>query len=125
MGQFPRYLLIALIAFAAALAAIWLSRSLAIGHHPQGGELHAVMHEQLDLDPAQQVKIEALERQFVREGLLNIGEADENRLADEVPLLGGQPGRVAHGEQEEDQETDDEGDRVNFNSEHIDFLVCV
>ena len=64
MGQFPRYLLIALIAFAAALAAIWLSRSLAIGHHPQGGELHAVMHEQLDLDPAQKAKIEALERQF-------------------------------------------------------------
>lgn len=64
MGKLPRYLLIAVVAFAAALAAIWLSRSLAVQHHPEGGELHALMHEQLDLDPAQKAKIEQLERQF-------------------------------------------------------------
>lgn len=64
MGKLPRYLLIAAVAFAAALAAIWLSRSLAGHHHPAGGELHALMHEQLDLDPAQKAKIEQLEHQF-------------------------------------------------------------
>jgi Spy/CpxP family protein refolding chaperone len=64
MGRLPRYLLVAAVAFAAALAAIWLSRSLAVRHHPQGGELHALMHEQLDLDPAQRASIEQLERQF-------------------------------------------------------------
>lgn len=64
MGKLPRYLLIAAVAFAAALAAIWLSRSLAVRHHPDGGELHALMHEQLDLDLVQKAKIEQLERQF-------------------------------------------------------------
>lgn len=64
MGKLPRYLLIAVVAFAAALGAIWFSRSIAGDHHPQGGELHALMHEQLDLDPVQKAKVEQLERQF-------------------------------------------------------------
>lgn len=69
MGRLPRYLLIAVVAFAAALGAIWLSRSIAGDHHPEGG-LHALMHEQLDLDSAQRVKIEQLERQFAERSKL-------------------------------------------------------
>lgn len=64
MGKLSRYLLVAVVAFAAALAAIWLSQSLAHRGHPDGGALHALMHEQLDLDAAQQAKIARLERQF-------------------------------------------------------------
>src|SRR5687768_5780010 len=37
MGKPSRYLLIAAVAFAAALAAIWLSQSLAHRSHPEGG----------------------------------------------------------------------------------------
>ena len=64
MGKLPRYLLVAAVAFVAALAAIWLSQSLAHRSHPDGGTLHVLMHEQLDLDAAQQAKIARLERQF-------------------------------------------------------------
>jgi len=64
MTRLPPYLLVAVVAFAAALGATWLSRSLAEHSHPEGGTLHVLMHEQLDLDAAQQAKIEILERQF-------------------------------------------------------------
>ena len=64
MARLPRYLVVAVVAFAAALAAIALSRSLEDRGHGQGGTLHVLMHEQLDLDPAQEARIEGLERQF-------------------------------------------------------------
>jgi Spy/CpxP family protein refolding chaperone len=64
MVRWSRYLLVAVVAFAAALGATWLSRSLAGHGHPEGGALHVLMHEQLNLDTAQQAKIEVLERQF-------------------------------------------------------------
>jgi Spy/CpxP family protein refolding chaperone len=64
MARWSRYLLVAVVAFAAALGATWLSRSLAEHGHPEGSTLHVLMHEQLNLDAAQQAKIEVLERQF-------------------------------------------------------------
>lgn len=63
-GSASRYVLVAAIAFAAALAATWLGRSLFQPRHHEGGELHALMHERLDLDPAQKQKIAALEADF-------------------------------------------------------------
>ncbi len=64
MRNLPRYLLVAAIAFCAALAAVWIARSLAEPRHAPGGELHALMHEHLQLDPAQRAKVEQLETQF-------------------------------------------------------------
>lgn len=64
MGKLPRYLLIALVAFCAALAASFVARSLAPEAAHEGGELHALMHEELVLDPEQERQIEALEARF-------------------------------------------------------------
>lgn len=62
MKNLGRYLLVAIIAASAALGASWLSRSLT--EHGHGGELHAFIHDHLDLDAAQTKKIEELEAQF-------------------------------------------------------------
>lgn len=64
MGNFARYALVALIAFCMAIAATWLSRSLLEPRHAEGGELHVLMHEKLQLDPGQKVRVEALEADF-------------------------------------------------------------
>ncbi len=64
MHNLSRYVLVAVIAFGASLAAIGLSRSMAGNDHKEGGELHALMHEEMRLDAVQKSKVEALERQF-------------------------------------------------------------
>ncbi len=64
MRNFSRYVLVAIIAFCAALAAVWITRSVAESRHPEGGELHALMHEELRLDANQRAKVEQLEGQF-------------------------------------------------------------
>lgn len=64
MGSFARYALVAVIAFCMALAGTWLSRNVIAPHHGDGGELHTLMHEKLDLDPAQKARIEQLEAVF-------------------------------------------------------------
>ena len=64
MGAFPRYALVAIVAFAMALAASWLGRNLFEPHHHEGGELHALMHDKLDLDASQKQRIAALEKDF-------------------------------------------------------------
>ncbi|MEP7221774.1 MAG: periplasmic heavy metal sensor [Novosphingobium sp.] len=71
MRNLPRYLLVALIAFSAALAATWIARSMAASHAREGGELHGLMHEEMDLDADQKAKVKALEAQFAqrRQGL--------------------------------------------------------
>ena len=66
MERTPRYALVALVAFVAALAALWLARSVIDPRPAEGGELHALMHERLDLDPAQEREIEALEARFAQ-----------------------------------------------------------
>lgn len=65
MGNLPRYVLVALVAFGVALAASWLVRHVAEPQH--GGELHALMHEKLALDTAQKARIEVLEARFAGE----------------------------------------------------------
>lgn len=64
MSTASRYALVALLSFSVAIGASWLSRSYMMPHQPQGGELHVLMHEKLNLDPAQKQKIEALEADF-------------------------------------------------------------
>lgn len=64
MGNASRYVLVALVAFCVALGASWLSRSLIAPPRHEGGELHVLMHEKLDLDAGQKQKVEALEAGF-------------------------------------------------------------
>ncbi len=64
MDKAPRYLLVALIAFCVALAATFLARSLMDESPHEGGELHALMHEELKLTMDQERLIEQLEGQF-------------------------------------------------------------
>jgi len=64
MAGAGRYLLVALVAAAVALGASWTSRNLLIPHEDSGGELHAIIHQQLDLDAEQEAKVEALEKNF-------------------------------------------------------------
>jgi len=59
-----RVLLIAVIAFASAFAGVFAARWFAPVPHPPGAELHAFLHEGLDLDAAQRAQLGALERQF-------------------------------------------------------------
>ena len=67
MGNFARYALVALIAFCMAIAATWLSRSLLEPHHAEGGELHALMHEELHLDAVQKARVEVMEAEFAEQ----------------------------------------------------------
>lgn len=66
MNNAKRYLLTAIVAFAAALAAAWIARDFRPADRAESSELHTLVHEKLHLDPAQKVKIEALEAQFAK-----------------------------------------------------------
>lgn len=83
MSSFRRNLLIGVIAFAAAIAGVCIGRAvLWPAPHPDN-ELHALLHEQLDLDATQQAKLDALEAQFaVRRKALELEmRADNAKLA--------------------------------------------
>lgn len=78
-GTLGRYLLVAVVAAAAALAATWLARDLAGRDEPASAELHAFIHGQLDLDPTQKARIKALETRFAsRKGELEGKLRDAN-----------------------------------------------
>jgi Spy/CpxP family protein refolding chaperone len=64
MSGAGRYVLVALVAAAVALGASWAARNLMAPHGHSGGELHAIMHQQLQLDADQEAKVEALEKSF-------------------------------------------------------------
>lgn len=63
MGK-KQLLIIALIAFVAALAGVGIGRSLAPAPKQPGAELHALLHDGLDLDARQHAKLDEIERQF-------------------------------------------------------------
>mgnify|MGYP001386882842 CR=1 FL=1 len=56
-----RTLLVALIAFLAAIAGVFAGRMVASPEPPSETELHALLHNKLKLAPTQQDKIEALD----------------------------------------------------------------
>lgn len=64
MRNLGRYLLVAIIAATVAIGASWAARGLMAADDPAGSELHRFVQEQLDLDLAQEAKVEALEAQF-------------------------------------------------------------
>jgi len=67
MRGLSRYALVALVAVLAAFAAVWIGRSLTTDHAAHEGRLHAIMHEQLNLDAQQEIRIDALEASFAKQ----------------------------------------------------------
>ena len=78
-----RYLLVALIAFAAALAAVLVARTWLAPAPRVESKVHALLHEQLTLDASQEQRIHELEAAFTkrREALEAEMRADNQRLA--------------------------------------------
>jgi hypothetical protein len=64
MGWGRRLVLIALIAFLAAMGGVYAGRELFQTTRQSETELHALLHKQLRLDAAQATKIEAIEQRF-------------------------------------------------------------
>ena len=83
MTGLRRTWLIALIAFVAAIAGVWLGRVVLAPKPVADSEVHALLHDQLDLDPTQHAKLDALEGQFaVRRKALELEmRADNAKLA--------------------------------------------
>lgn len=79
MTNLRRTLLVAIIAFVAAIAGVWVGR-VALAPKPVAeSELHALMHDQLDLDAAQHAKLDALEAQFaIRRQALELEMRSDN-----------------------------------------------
>lgn len=78
-----RNLTIALIAFAAALLGVFAGRVLAPAQDEAGIDIHAVLHDRLDLDADQARGLDILEREFAvqRRALEAEMRADNRRLA--------------------------------------------
>ena len=83
MTNLQRTLLAALIVFAAAIAGVWVGRAVVAPKPAAGSELHALLHDRLDLDAAQHAQLNALEAQFaVRRKALELEmRADNAKLA--------------------------------------------
>lgn len=64
MSWSKRLVLIAIVAFVAAMGGTYAGRGLLAPEKQTETELHALLHTELDLDPAQQAKIEAIEQRF-------------------------------------------------------------
>ena len=96
MSTVSRTLLIAVIAFAAALAGVYAGRQIFRPSEP-GAELHELLHKQLQLDPGQHARIEELESRFaVRRRALELElRADNARLADAIAAEHGNGPAVA------------------------------
>ncbi len=91
-----RLLTIAAIAFLAALAGVLIGRSLAAQRPAQPSALHELLHEDLDLDPQQQARIDQLEKRFAvtRRNLELELKTDNARLADAIQAERGYGPRV-------------------------------
>lgn len=78
-----RYALVALVAFAAALAAVLVARTWLAPAPRVESEVHALLHQRLTLDATQERRIHALEAAFAqrRAALEAEMRADNERLA--------------------------------------------
>ncbi|MEO5707709.1 MAG: periplasmic heavy metal sensor [Alteraurantiacibacter sp.] len=86
MTTVSRYVLVILIAFGAALAGVFVSRSYLASPPPVESELHQLLHEELDLTADQEARIEAIEMQYAiqRRALELELRADNARLAQAI-----------------------------------------
>ena len=78
-----RILIIAAIAFLAAIAGVFIGRTFVALPRSPGAELHSLLHDRLDLDARQQAAVAELERRFaIRRQALELElRADNARLA--------------------------------------------
>lgn len=85
MSAAARYILVAVIAFLVALGALWFGQHLRAAA-PQESRLDAVLHHELDLEPAQKQRIDALEQGFAARRMQLEGElkAANAQLADAI-----------------------------------------
>lgn len=83
MTVLRRTLLVAFIAFVAAIAGVWIGRVAFAPKAVADSGLHALLHDQLNLDSVQHTKLDALEAQFaVRRKALELEmRADNAKLA--------------------------------------------
>lgn len=86
MSRIQGYLLVAGIAFLAALAGVLVGRTYIPQSSPVETELHAFLHHDLGLDKAQHARMEEIEQRFmVRKQALELEmRADNARLADAI-----------------------------------------
>ena len=89
-------LLVAIVAFASAVAGVFLGRYFLPRPKAAGVELHDVLHSKLDLDDRQKAKIELLEQGFaVRRRALELElRSDNARLAAAIEVEHGEGPRV-------------------------------
>lgn len=78
-----RIAFLAALVIALALVGVWLGRMIQANPHHSGAELHALMHDGLELDDAQERALAMLERDFaVKRAKLEARlKADNTRLA--------------------------------------------
>ena len=81
-----RTALIAVVALLAAMLGVYIGRAVLPQPTHTGAELHALLHDRLDLDAAQYAKLDAIEKDFanVRRTLDAQLRADNARMADAI-----------------------------------------
>ncbi len=92
-----RTLVVALIAFVAAIVGVGIGRLIIPPHQPERSELHELLHHDLNLDANQQSRLEIVEQRFaVRRQAVELElRADNARLADAIEAEHGNGPRVA------------------------------
>lgn len=79
-------ILVALIAFGAAIGGVWIGRTFIPVREHRGTQLHEVLHHQIRLDDSQKAQIDVLEQRFaVRRQALELElRANNARLAEAI-----------------------------------------
>ena len=92
-----RYLLVAIVAFAAALTGVWVARTWLAPAPRAESQIHTILHEKLTLDDAQEQRIHMLEQGFARRRAALEAEmrADNARLAEAIAAEHGYGPQVA------------------------------
>jgi hypothetical protein len=90
-------IVIAVVAFLAGIAGVFIGRALVPMPQDEGTELHEVLHHQLNLDRGQEVRLEALEQRFaIRRRALELElRAANARLAGAIQAEHGNGPQVA------------------------------
>jgi hypothetical protein len=86
MSERIRFGLMILFAFGAAIGGVLIGRAWIVPTTPVESELHQLLHDDLKLDPQQERKIEAIERQYAlrRQALELELRSDNARLASAI-----------------------------------------
>ena len=97
MTSLRQTMLVVALAFVAAIAGVVLGRQILAPTHHAGGELHAVLHEQMSLDETQERRLHALEQSFAkrRQALEQEMRTENRQLAQAIAAEHGNGPRVA------------------------------